>query len=735
MTPPSTNEPKKVPLRIRLPFASEAEFIARYGLHVTRNTIFITTRAPKPVDTPLTFELVLSDTTRLMRGEGVVLRSEPGAAGRGGMLVRLTRVDPRTKELIDRILALRTPQGASAPPRPPPPEALEAPPGLPRWLTEPPPTTASPPAGAAPPPREGWSPLPPFTSPAPGVDTLSPVPSGSSESGVTCRPSPSAEGHAARGGGPQEDVSAVQGTPTAPGEADRRSGDRAHGPPVSEGAESVDSPPLARPGPSARLQSALDQASSLAPPPARRAVEEEPVLGIALGPLHWRAALVREGRVRLVPLGCEQGATALPAVVAALPDSRWAVGSAAREAPVGHTAAGLERLLGLRVRTPRAERLGHVGAAGMLADADGDAALELGGVAHSARALAAELLRTLKGAAETVLGQPIGRAVLSVPSWYSAHQRWALERAAEVAGLEVLALLNHPSAVATAFGSGRGLARKRMLVFDWEGGPCAVSVVEMTGEDVEVVGAGSDEGLEAPPPGEDVDAWYAARAVRLTRGVLEQAGLSPQSLDELLVSGAPLGGQAVQAALEALVGRPPRSDLEREGAAALGAAMFGHSLAQRKLGKRGLSLYEVLGAAIGVAEGGGGLRRVLEQNTRLPADKVLGIPARADVPVRLAVLQGHAARAVDNEYLGLLAATTDRDGELELRFSVSGDGRLALSAVSPTGRPVPVTFERSAVDATTLAHSLSTAVLETPASGPPVREGLLGGLRRALFGG
>ena len=104
MTSPP-NEPKKVPLRVRLPFTTQQEFVERYGANVTRGGIFIATRSGKPEGTPLTFELVLQDGARLMRGEGVVHKlvvdEQPGKAG---MLVRFTRIDAATRALIDQIV-------------------------------------------------------------------------------------------------------------------------------------------------------------------------------------------------------------------------------------------------------------------------------------------------------------------------------------------------------------------------------------------------------------------------------------------------------------------------------------------------------------------------------------------------------------------------------------------------------------------------------------------------------
>src|SRR5947208_1752768 len=94
-----------------------------------------------------------------------------------------------------------------------------------------------------------------------------------------------------------------------------------------------------------------------------------------------------------------------------------------------------------------------------------------------------------------MLGREVTRAVLSVPASYTDHQRAAMIEAGRLAGLEVLRILNEPSAVALAFGYGRGLARKRLLVYDLGGGTFDASVVEMTGDDLEVVSTGGDNFL------------------------------------------------------------------------------------------------------------------------------------------------------------------------------------------------------------------------------------------------
>lgn len=733
MTSPPSNEPKKVPLRIRLPFATEAEFIERYGLHVSRSTLFIATRSPKPVETVLTFELVLSDNSRLMRGEGQVQKlTEDTQQGRSGMLLRLTRVDAKTKELIDRILALRppafarsargtpppsippvafiptassptpTPAPPSSPdegraPEPGPPStALEALGALPRWLTEP--DAVAPPAPSAPPPRPTGAPSPPgptasveAAAPSPGSSGIEPMPTGAAGAVVTDLRGP---GHGR--------LVEPSGRGAAPG-----------------------APPMAP--------------SVSKPPP-------EVLLGIDLGALHARAAVFLDGAARLVPLASEGGATALPAVVAADLQGGLLVGSLARGASAKQAVTGLERLVGRRRFSRRAEVLAQRSGHRLIADERGDLAVDLGARILFVAPALAELVGVLKREAEAMLDRSVTRAVLCAPSWYSAHQRAQVLAAATLAGLEVAALINHPSAVAMSFGDGRGLARKRVLVFDWAGEAFDAAVVEITGEDLEVVCAGGAELLEprsteaAPPsidpalPAEgDPTKALIERAVEATRDLLEGAGLQPQSLDELLLAGSHASAPAVREALERLAGRPPRADLDAEGAAALGAALFGHSLLEKSQGKRGLALFEVLAAPIGVAVEGGGFHRVLEQNTRLPAEKTLPVPARAHTPVSLGVYQGTSALAEDNEYLGVLTSTSDRDGELEVRFSVAADGRLSLSARTPSGRPTELSFDASAADATALAQQLSRATLGAPKSAPAPARGLLGGLKK-LFG-
>lgn len=677
-----------MPLRIRLPFATEDEFVERYGVHVGKGGIFIATRAAKPEGTPLSFELVLADGAKLMRGEGVVhevlVDEQPG---RSGMTVRFTRIDARTRSLIDRIVAVR--EGAARAEPPPAPAVPEQP--------EPPTATS--------------------------------------------------------------------------GEWKSRT-------------------PIATPTPSKKV-----------------ALADDIVLGIDLGTTTCRVAAVIEGAPRLLAIASERGA-AMPSVVALdHAKDRLLVGSAARRYRVDHperTVAGFKRLMGRRARSRRIKELEARLPFKIAPDPEGDCGIEIGGRVFPLPELAAELLKELKNAAQNELGRPLTRAVLCVPAWYNDHQRSAVLEAGRLAGLEILRVLNEPSAVALAFGYGKGLARKRVLVYDLGGGTFDASVVEITGDDLEVVSTGGDNFLggmdfdarladalvatmddtprnrlmDSPMTMErvrdaaelakialsekttapvhvpfastgddgkpvdlrvDVERLYLEqntndlidRTIEVTQVVLDAARLTPQSLDEVVMVGGQSRSPAVRSRLEAMLGRKPRTDVDPQAAVAMGAALLGHALVLRERGKSSLQLAEVLSAPIGIGVRGGGFRKVLERNTRLPAEKTLAVPVQAAQAIRLAVFQGQAPKAEDNDYLGALTTSVDRSGDLTLRFSVSADGRLLLSATTPSGKQADVVFATQEASDEVTAQMLAEAPLPGETEKPVSNKS---GFFKKLFG-
>ncbi|HVE81744.1 MAG TPA: Hsp70 family protein [Myxococcales bacterium] len=486
------------------------------------------------------------------------------------------------------------------------------------------------------------------------------------------------------------------------------------------------------------------------------------VLGIDLGTTNSRVAVFQDGKPRLVPLDAE-GRTALPSLVALDREAgALVVGERARDCMVRDPQSAVfaaKRLIGQRARsrgvTARVDRLPFQ----VVPDRAGDAAVRFGDNVYSMAELSSVLIKELKDAAARHLGHPVGRAVLCVPAYFNDHQRGAMLEAAKLAGLEVLRIFNEPTSVSLAFGYGQALPRKRILVYDLGGGTFGASVVEVTGDDLEVVATGGDNflggmdfddkvaaelsgrfeqreqrKLDSTPVGqqrlrdaaerakislsdqpsapvhlagaaigaggaavdlkdelsrdrlEALTAELVERTIQVTRSVLESAGLTAEMLDEVLLVGGQSRAPLVRRRVQELCGRPPKTDVDAQAAVALGAAILGHALLEAARGKPGVTLSEVLSAPVGIGMRGGGVQRVFERNTRLPAEKTVTFPVAEGQSVGIAVFQGAGLRAEENEYLGCIQAPADRAGEVTLQFALSADGTLGLTAVSPTGR-------------------------------------------------
>ncbi|SET31630.1 Hsp70 family protein [Stigmatella erecta] len=831
-----TVAPKLIPLRIRLPYTTDEEFIDKYGANVARGGVFIATRAPKEEGTALAFEFVLTGGARLLRGEGIVVKAQlDEGGGRSGMTVRFTKLDAPSKALLDRVVARRSGEPLPSPevnapaeepppqaPAPPPPAAPVAPPpGLIRKASVPAVAASRPaepalsaPRTEAPAPRPSpraeapVEPAPGARVPAPGVPTPTPPPAPvppptapPPEPTTSFRPAAPTPAPLTAPVPPpaQAPVHEVLPAPL-PSEAPTLAREALPPPaPAQAPAPPPEAPPAGTPLAPEPPRKGLDfrsrRRSVLEVPDRLPAAPSAPevVLGIDLGTAQSRVAVFQEGEPQLIPVG-DTGAWAVPSMMGVNAEGQLLSGEAAQaeatRAP-RHAATGLKRLLGLRAGSPRLR--GFVGLPLTLAaDASGDASVELHGRVLSLREFATHLLGELKATASAFLGRDVTRAVLCVPAYFDARQRAVLREAAERAGLTVPRMLNAPVAATLAYGHGRGLARKRVLVVDLGGGGLEVSVIQVTGDDLEVVTTGwdatlggmdfdariaeallgelRDRGLPLPEhpldwnplraaaetakvalseleetsvplaPGvtaslsrerlEALTADLAHRVTEVTRQVLESSALTPQGLDAVVLVGGQSRAPLVRRRLEESLGVPVRADVDPLSAAAQGAALLGRSLLEIESGKPGATISDVLSVPLGVADQGGAFRRVFERNTRLPADKTLVLPV-APGPLTLALFQGTSLLALENEYLGELSFPLERAGEAEFHFSLSQDGILSLETTLPGAKRQPAPLASGDLDDAGKEALFARSPLPSEPEARP--SGLFSGLKK-LFG-
>ena len=224
-------------------------------------------------------------------------------------------------------------------------------------------------------------------------------------------------------------------------------------------------------------------------------------IGIDLGTSNSCVAVARRGRVDVLPNA--YGEHICPSVVHFAADGSTLVGQQAKTRAIHepeHTIAAAKRLLGRYFFSEEVKKAKAVSSYQIVEGANHAVRIKVREQTLAIPEISAYVLREMKIVAEAQLGQPVTQAVITVPAYFNDNQRQATRDAGKIAGLEVLRLLNEPTAAALAYGFGKGLTQ-RVAVYDLGGGTFDISILEI-GEDIfEVLSTCGDTFLG----GEDFD--------------------------------------------------------------------------------------------------------------------------------------------------------------------------------------------------------------------------------------
>ncbi|MFS0851838.1 molecular chaperone DnaK, partial [Novosphingobium panipatense] len=255
-------------------------------------------------------------------------------------------------------------------------------------------------------------------------------------------------------------------------------------------------------------------------------------IGIDLGTTNSCVA-VMEGKEPKVIENAE-GARTTPSMVAFRPDGEVLVGAAAKRQAITNpeqTLFAIKRLIGRRYDDPIVQKDKGMVPYKIVPGANGDAWVEVNGKKSSPSEISAHILRKMKETAEKYLGEPVTEAVITVPAYFNDAQRQATKDAGTIAGLEVLRIINEPTAAALAY----GLEKKKagtIAVYDLGGGTFDVSILELGDGVFEVKSTNGDTFLG----GEDFDKRiidFLADEFRKEQGIdLRQDRLALQRLKE-----------------------------------------------------------------------------------------------------------------------------------------------------------------------------------------------------------
>jgi molecular chaperone DnaK len=233
------------------------------------------------------------------------------------------------------------------------------------------------------------------------------------------------------------------------------------------------------------------------------------IIGIDLGTTNSCVAIMEGGEPKVI--NNAEGNRTTPSVVGFAKDGARLVGQAAKRQAVTNpenTVFSSKRFIGRRFSevTAEAKRIPFK----VVAAENGDAAIEVKDKRYSPPEISAMVLQKLKADAEAYLGEPVTQAVITVPAYFNDSQRQATKDAGKIAGLEVLRIINEPTAASLAYGLDKKGKNEKIAVYDLGGGTFDVSVLEIGDGVFEVRSTNGDTHLGGDDYDELIVDWLAS---------------------------------------------------------------------------------------------------------------------------------------------------------------------------------------------------------------------------------
>jgi molecular chaperone DnaK len=242
------------------------------------------------------------------------------------------------------------------------------------------------------------------------------------------------------------------------------------------------------------------------------------IVGIDLGTTNSAVAIIIGGDPQIIPTA--EGGNLLPSFVAYNKNKERMVGQTAKRQSVinpENTIYSIKRLMGRRIDATATKRTMDMVPYEIVAGSQDDACVRIPVInkTYTPQEISSMVLQKLKRDAEAYLGEPVTQAVITVPAYFNDSQRQATKDAGKIAGLEVLRIINEPTAAALAYGLNKK-EQQTVLVFDLGGGPYDVSILDLGDDVIEVKSTNGDTHLGGDDWDERIVEWIVTEFKKQT---------------------------------------------------------------------------------------------------------------------------------------------------------------------------------------------------------------------------
>ncbi len=261
-------------------------------------------------------------------------------------------------------------------------------------------------------------------------------------------------------------------------------------------------------------------------------MSDEVAIGIDLGTSYSCVGFMENGVPTVIPN--EWGERTHASVVSFLEDGSVLVGNAAKRNIISNaenTVYSAKRLIGRYFFSDEVKKAQTVMPYAIVEGPGNSVRIEVRGRSYSLPEISALVLKELKAVAESYLGREVTKAVVTVPAYFNDNQRQATKDAGRIAGLDILRILNEPTAAALAFGCGRDL-HQRVVIYDLGGGTFDISILEIGTDVFEVLATAGDTYLGGDDFDDRIMQWLAQDFLNRTGLDLTQSKYCMQMLKD-----------------------------------------------------------------------------------------------------------------------------------------------------------------------------------------------------------